>query len=79
MSKASQEIVCQSKKRFPSMETVLSYIVVIKKTGLMDGYYCNVCEGFHTTTIPGNQKIIAARDEQYGKEFLNKGPKKMRY
>jgi hypothetical protein len=57
----SAQIICKSKKRFGSEELVIDFIDVSEKSGILDYYFCNNCQGFHTSTMEGKNKIFNKR------------------
>lgn len=60
-SNKSVQIVCKSKQRFGSEELVIDFIDVSEKSGILDYYFCNNCQGFHTFTIEGKKKLFDKR------------------
>lgn len=54
--------VCRSKLKFTTIEAVLSHIKMLNKVGILGSYHCNVCKEYHTTTLPGKDKISEKRE-----------------
>lgn len=54
-------VVCKSKQRFGSEELVIDFIEISEKNRILDYYYCNNCQGFHTFTIEGKKKLFDKR------------------
>ena len=64
MRKATKKMknVCRSKLKFTTFEAVLSHIKILNKVGILGSYNCNVCNNYHTTTLPGKDKISEKRE-----------------
>ena len=75
MRKATKKMksVCRSKSKFTTIEAVLSHIKMLNKVGILGSYNCNVCNNYHTTTLPGKDKISEKREHTRQKrEKINK-------
>lgn len=53
---------CRSKLKFTTIEAVLSHIKALNKIGVLGWYKCRVCKEYHTTTLPGKDKISEKRE-----------------
>lgn len=64
MRKATKKMqsVCRSKSKFTTIEAVLSHIKMLNKVGILGSYNCNVCNNYHTTTLPGKNKVSEKRE-----------------
>ena len=64
MRKATKKMknVCRSKLKFTTIEAVLSHIKMLNKVAILGSYNCNVCNNYHTTTLPGKDKISEKRE-----------------
>lgn len=64
MRKATKKMqsVCRSKSKFTTIEAVLSHIKALNKIGVLGWYKCRVCKEYHTTTLPGKNKISEKRE-----------------
>ena len=75
MRKATKKVqsVCRSKSKFTTIEAVLSHIKMLNKVGILGSYHCEVCNNYHTTTLPGKDKISEKREHTRQKrEKINK-------
>lgn len=54
--------VCRSKLKFTTLEAVISHIKLLNKVGILSSYHCKVCNNYHTTTLPGKNKISEKRE-----------------
>ena len=65
--------VCRSKLKFTTIESVLSHIKALNKIGVLGWYKCRICKEYHTTTLPGKDKISEKREHTRQKrEKINK-------
>ncbi len=72
------DVVCRSKLTFTSEEAVKSHISLLNKEGILDYYHCKMCDNFHTTTLPGKNKISQRREHSRQKRDRNRNFKKFR-
>jgi hypothetical protein len=71
-TKKSQS-VCRSKLKFTTIEAVISHIKLLNKVGILAHYKCDVCNDYHTTTLPGKNKISEKREfARQKREKINK-------
>ena len=66
------EIICDSKLSFTTVDAVLSHIKNLNKEGILSYYQCNVCGNFHTTTLPGKNKVSEKREKMRQKRLVTK-------
>ena len=80
MRKATKKMksVCRSKLKFTTIEAVLSHIKMLNKVGILGSYNCNVCNNYHTTTLPGKDKISEKREHTRQKRERNKNFRKFK-
>ncbi len=80
MRKATKKMksVCRSKLKFTTIEAVLSHIKMLNKVGILGSYNCNVCNNYHTTTLPGKNKISEKREHTRQKRERNKNFRKFK-
>ena len=69
---------CRSKLKFTTIEAVLSHIKALNKIGVLGWYKCRICKEYHTTTLPGKDKISEKREHTRQKRERNKNFRKFK-
>ena len=69
---------CRSKLKFTTIEAVLSQIKALNKIGVLGWYKCRICKEYHTTTLPGKDKISEKREHTRQKRERNKNFRKFK-
>ena len=69
---------CRSKLKFTTIESVLSQIKALNKIGVLGWYKCRICKEYHTTTLPGKDKISEKREHTKQKRERNKNFRKFK-